>query len=374
MWELVPGNNRFAVDLLGTIRDRPGNLIFSPYSISTALAMTLAGANGRTAEEMVETLHVPAEAEATDAGFAALRALIDGEGRPYQLSTANALWGQQGLAYRRDFLERAEAGYGAGLRAVDFLGDPQGARETINAWVERLTRDKIKDLLAPSDIKPGTDLILTNAIYFKGAWDVPFPETATRDEAFGDGQASNQVPTMHLTGRFGYFEAEDFQALELLYVGDDLSMVILLPRKLDGLAGLESSLSSLEVEGWLAKLSRRRVEVALPRFKLGCRIELTKALASLGMPTAFGRQADFSGMTTDRPLSISAVIHQAFAEVNEEGTEAAAATAVIAFATSAFIMPMPPVVFRADHPFLFLIRDVRSGSILFLGRVTDPRG
>ncbi len=376
MNDVVPGNNRFAFDLFGKVRDRPGNLVFSPYSISTALAMTYLGANGQTAREMAETLHFPNDGKALDSGFATLRALIDGEGekRPYRLHTANALWGQLGLNYRAEFLRRAEASFGAGLRPVDFLEDPQGARKTINDWVERQTLDKIKDLLAPPNVTKDTDLILTNAIYFKGSWAIPFPKAGTRDVPFRNGKESKPVPTMHLTSQFGYLETDSFQALDLPYVGNDLSTVILLPKKVDGLAALESSLASPSVEGWLAKLSRQKVEVALPRFKLEASSELAKTLASMGMPSAFGRGADFSGITTDRGLHLSAVIHKAFAEFNEEGTEAAAATAVTAIRAMAIVPQKPPVLFRADHPFLFLIRDVRSGSILFLGRVVNPEG
>ena len=376
MNDVVEGNNRFAFELFGKVRDRPGNLVFSPYSISTALAMTYTGASGQTAREMAETLHLPKDGKALDSGFAALRTLIggDGEDRPYQLSTANALWGQQGLSYRPEFLKRAESCFGAGLRPVDFLGDPGGARKMINAWVEEQTRDKIKNLLASSDIDRDTDLILTNAVYFKGSWATPFPKASTKDAEFRDGKSSRPVPTMHLTSQFGYLESDDFQGLDLPYVGNDLSMVILLPKKVDGLAGLESSLSNSSIEGWLAKLARRRVQVELPRFKVEASCELAKTLASMGMPSAFGREADFSGMTTDRRLAISAVIHKAFTEVNEEGTEAAAATAVIMKRSMAIAPQQVPVVFRADHPFLFLIRDVRSGSILFLGRVANPQG
>jgi serpin B len=376
MNDVVPGNNRFAFELYAKVRERPGNLVFSPYSISTALAMTYVGAAGQTAEEMAETLHFPKDAKALDSGFAALRAMIGGEGesRPYQLATANALWGQQGLAYRPEFLRRAEASFGAGLRQVDFLHDAQGARKTINAWVEQQTRDKIKDLLSPPDVTQDTDLILTNAIYFKGAWATPFPKFGTRDEPFNDGKTSDPVPTMHLTHQFGYMETDTFQAVDLPYVGNDLSTVVLLPKVVDGLAALEATLSSASVAGWLAKLSDQRVQVALPRFKLEASSELAKTLASMGMPSAFGRGADFSGIATDRRLQLSAVIHKAFAEYNEEGTEAAAATAVVAVRSSAVYVQKPPVVFKADHPFLFLIRDIRSGSILFLGRVANPKG
>jgi serine protease inhibitor len=376
--DVVQGNNRFAVDLFGKTKGRPGNLFFSPYSISTALAMTYAGAGGETARQMAATLRFPVDGEALHASFAKLDAGIDGgnETRPYQLSTANALWGQQGLAYRPDFLKLTESDYRAGLHPVDFASDPEAARRLINAWVEERTHDKIKDLIPSFAIRKDTDLVLTNAIYFKGAWASPFQKMATKDEEFTTDQGKVLVPTMHQQAQFGYLDGaeEDFQALDLPYAGGSLSMVVLLPRKADGLAAFEASLTASKLEGWLAKLSRQKVEVALPRFKLECGLDLAGTLKSLGMTLAFGREADFSGMTTDRRLSISAVIHKAFADVNEEGTEAAAATAVVMVTRAMMPSPKPPLVFKADHPFLFLIRDVPSGSILFLGRVANPKG
>ncbi len=251
----------------------------------------------------------------------------------------------------------------------------RGPRKTINLWVEQQTRDKIKDLLAPPDVTKDTDLILTNAVYFKGAWATPFPKGATKDVPFKDGKTSNPVPTMHLTDQFGYVETDDVQGLDLHYVGNELSAFLLLPKKEDGLAALEASLSSPAVEGWLAKLTRQRVQVSLPRFKVETSSELSKTLSAMGMPSAFEpKLADFSGIATDRKLYLSAVIHKAFAEFNEEGTEAAAATAAVVMRATAVYAQRPPVVFRADHPFLFLIRDLRSGSILFMGRVEYPKG
>jgi serpin B len=241
--------------------------------------------------------------------------------------------------------------------------------------VEEQTGGKIKNLLQPSHLSPNTSLVLTNAIYFKGDWSSPFSKAGTKDEVFTVTEDKRvPVPMMHRTGRLNYSDGEDFQALELPYAGDDLSMVIVLPKKMDGLARVEESLTSEKLSAWLAKLGPRRVDVALPKFKVEAGFELQKVLPAMGMPLAFTGSADFSGIDGKRDLFISAVIHKAFVDVNEEGTEAAAATAVVLARPSAVVRPPPAVVFRADHPFAFLIRHNRSGSILFLGRVVNPRG
>lgn len=378
MNDLVQGNNQFAIDLYSQARTQPGNLFYSPYSISMALAMTFTGAHGQTAREMAATLHFPSDAESFHAKFAGLDAQILGgpEPRPYQLTTANALWGQQGLSYDPRFLQMTERYYRAGLHPIDFKANPEAARKTINAWIESQTHDKIKDLLASGTVDELTDLILTNAIYFKGAWAVPFPKPETKEESFATGTERIPVSMMHQTGQFGYIDDKigGLQALSLPYAGNSLAMVVLLPKKPDGLDTLEATLSASKLDGWINKLSSELVEVSLPRFKLDAGLDLKKSLQSLGMVQAFTAEADFTGMTTDRRLNISAVIHKAFVAVNEEGTEAAAATAVLMVRSLAMVRPKPPVVFRADHPFLFLIRDVRSGSILFMGRVTNPKG
>jgi serpin B len=371
--KVVEGNNRFALDLYGRLRDRSGNLFLSPYSLSTALAMTHAGARGETAEQMVATLHLSLPAGTLHAAFSALeRQIKAGAGRPYKLSVANALWGQEGEHFLPDFVKLLAENYGAGLRQVDFRSVEQACR-TINTWVEEQTGGKIKDLLQPAHLSPNTSLVLTNAIYFKGDWASPFPKAATKDEMFTVTEDKRvPVPTMHRTGRLNYFDGGDFHALELPYAGNDLSMVIVLPKKVDGLARLEESLTSENLSAWLAKLGPRRVDLALPRFRVEAGFELEKVLSAMGMPLAFTRSADFSGIDGKRELFISAVIHKAFVDVNEEGTEAAAATAVVIARPSAVVRPEPAVEFRADHPFAFLIRHNRSGSILFLGRVVNP--
>ncbi len=373
---VVEGGNAFAFDLYAKLKGRKGNLIFSPYSISTALAMTYAGARGETAAEMRKTLRFAFGQEKLHPAMADLvddlnkRGGDGDDGSAYELVVANRLWGQAGYHFLAPFLGLNKAYYGAGLEQVDFARATERARKTINDWVEDRTRDKIKELLKPGILTPLTRLVLTNAIYFKGNWASEFKEERTSDAPFHvtPGRTVN-VPTMRQTEKFGYTEAQGLQILEMPYVGDDLSMVVLLPRKADGLGELEAALSAGDVKTWVSRLRERKVAVFLPKFKAEFGLDLKEVLLAMGMPLAFdSRRADFSGMDGTRELSISAVIHKAFVDVNEEGTEAAAATAVVMTRKSAPRLP----VFRADRPFVFLIRDRVTGSVLFIGRVTDP--
>jgi serpin B len=372
--EAVKGNNIFALDLYGRLRGREGNLFLSPASISTALAMTYAGARGETANQMASTLHFTLDQEHLHPALGALLYDLDGGGkkRGYQLSVANALWGQKGYPFLPEFVTLAHDNYRAGLEEVDFVGATEQARQTINAWVERQTQDKIKDLLQEGVLSSDTRLVLTNAIYFKGNWASQFPKDRTQDGPFQvTAQEKVTVPFMDKTEKFNYLDGGTFQALELPYVDKDLATVVLLPKKADGVADFEKTLTVHNLNEWLGKLQEHEVVVALPRFKMTSEFSLGDTLAAMGMPLAFSPAADFSGMDGMKYLFVSAVVHKAFVDVNEEGTEAAAATAVVAVGASSGA-PMTPV-FRADHPFVFLIRDRRSGSILFLGRVTDPR-
>jgi serpin B len=373
--DVVKGNNQFAFELYHRLSGKQGNVFLSPYSISTALAMTSAGARGKTAEQIQEVFHFPAQGE-LHPGVAALRHEINSASgkRKYQLSTANALWGAKGYPFRPEFLNLAKDEYGAELTNLDFAADPEGARQTINGWVEKETQDKIKDLIGRDVLAPDTRLVLTNAIYFKGMWELPFKKGATKDQPFRTaGGARPKVPLMSQTAHFGYAETDDYQALQMPYAGDRLALLVLLPKK-DDLAGLEKELSASFVAGVVGKMGHERVEVHVPRFKTTAEFELSATLKAMGMPLAFSDGADFSGMTVSRQesLMLSKVIHKAFVDVNEEGTEAAAATAVIARPTAAAVSPKPVPVFRADHPFVYLIRDTRNGSVLFLGRLADP--
>jgi serine protease inhibitor len=369
----VEGNNAFAIDLYARLKAEKGNLFFSPYSVSTALAMTYAGARGNTETQMADVLHFELDQERLHPAFGALVARLNARGKEdaYQLSVANALWGQKGYRFLRDFLELTEKVYGGAFREVDFSTPEarEAARRTINAWVAKETQDKIKELIKREVLDRWTTLVLTNAIYFKGNWASQFKKGQTKDSPFTVAPDKKvDVPMMYQKGDFKYVETESFQALELPYVGDELSMVILLPHKMEGLADLEKSLTSDNLNKCLTGLRKQEVSVYLPKFKMTSEFRLEEVLESMGMPDAFSSRADFSGMTGRKDLDISKVIHKAFVEVNEEGTEAAAATAVVMVRGG----PRKPRVFRADHPFIFLIRDNPSGSILFLGRVANP--
>jgi serpin B len=368
---VVRGNNAFALDLYARLRSKERNLFCSPYSISTALAMTYAGARGETAAQMARTLHFTLEPGRLHPAFAGLRKEIQGAGRKrkYHLETANRLWGQKGYGFLPDFRKTTETYYGAGLEEVDFITSLEEARKTINAWVEEQTKDKIKDLLRPRMLTVDTRLVLTNAIYFKAAWMWPFEPKQTREGDFtlaGGKKVKAKLMRGHHHTR--YFKGDTFAALELPYEQHDLSMIVLLPNKADGLPALEQRLTAANLAQWLGKLSDHSVDVTLPKFKLTSAFLLEDELAKMGMPIAFTPGADFSGMTTRERLFIGHVVHKAFVDVHEAGTEAAAATAVVMFTASA----PPAAAFRADHPFVYLLRDRRTGSILFLGRVTDP--
>jgi serpin B len=375
--ELVRGNNRFAFDLYARLRSRRGNLFFSPYSISAALGMTYTGARGETAAEMARALHFPADPGELAREFHDLTAQLNGIGkrRPYQLSVANSLWYQRGYPLRPEFTKRAMTDFDAQVRPVDFRTASEAARRAINAWVEKKTQDKIKDLLQPGVVDQNTRLVLANAIYFKARWQLLFSEQATQKGNFHlAGGRTVRVPLMHRTGGYSYFAGDDFQLLRMPYSQGALEMVVLLPKEAGGLAELEKGLTAAKVEQWLGRTRGYEVNVTLPKFKVTSQFALRDALTGLGMRRAFTAGADFSGITRSRPLAISAVIHKAYGDVHEKGTEAAAATAVVIVKAAAPVpRPKPKATFRADHPFVFLIRHAGTGSTLFLGRVTNPQ-
>jgi len=370
---VAAGNTAFALDLYGRIRAEQGNVFCSPFSISAALAMTSAGARGETLAEMNKVLHLPGDGSSAPIQFADLiLQLLRNDGKSkYELHIANALWVQNGFPIKPVFVDVVKTQYHAVMRQTDF-GQPVDAVAAINRWVELKTNDKIKDLLKPDNVDSTTRLVLTNAIYFKGKWHKQFKKEMTREEPFfTTSGGSTKAPLMHQGGNYRHVATDGMQAVALPYEGDNLEMVLLLPDDKDGLGKLESNLSMERLDGLLKAMKRREGDVAIPRFKFTQKIELSKELQDLGMKLAFSNGADFSGMTSADRLKIDQVIHKAFVDVNEEGTEAAAATGVT-MKLAAAPVPQDRFNFRADHPFLFAIRDVKSGSLLFLGRVNDP--
>jgi serpin B len=368
---VVEANTAFALALYARLSEREGNLFFSPYSISTALAMTWAGARDTTEQEMARTLHFVLPQDRIHPVFGALQQSLQRgtELGGYRLSIANRLWGQQGYPWLESFLSVTRTQYEAELAALDFAGNPETCRQTINTWVLEKTVGKIEDLLPPGILDATTKLVLTNAIYFKGQWASRFDLNQTHSRAFTllSGQTI-QVPTMQQKGEFGLGETTAASILVLPYAGLDLSMVFLLPHEANGLAALEAQLTPANLTVWLGAVRPADVIASLPRFRTTSEFALKPTLAEMGMVSAFDpNTADFSGMDSRRDLFITAVVHKGYVEVNEEGTEAAAATGVVVGPTSAGL------VFTADHPFVFLIRDSVTESILFLGRIMDPR-
>ena len=374
---LVEGNTSFAFDLYRALSNEDGNLFYSPYSISLALAMTFAGARGETERQMADTLHFGLSQDRLHPTFNALDLELaargaggegkDGEG--FRLNVVNAIWGQEDYEFLADFLDVLAENYGAGLRLLDFVNAPEQSRLKINDWVSDETEGRIEDLIPPGVIDSLTRLVLTNAIYFNAAWLYPFSKDMTKDGTFHllDGREL-VVPMMMQTESLGYAEGEGYQAVELLYDGSELSMVVLLPQA-GQFEAFESSLDADLVGTIINDLSERQVVLTMPKFEFESHFGLVDTLAEMGMPIAFSGAADFSGMTGTRELMIGDVLHKAFVSVDEAGTEAAAATAVVMKLTAA---PSETAKVTVDRPFVFLIRDIETDAILFVGRVLTP--
>jgi serpin B len=369
---------RFSLALYDHLRRRPGNLCFSPYSIRAALGMALVGARGDTAEQMAAALCAPRGEDTLPAAVAALGRRLHGGSRQYTLSVANSLWAQQGTPLLPAFLDIVERHYRGALQLVDFKGAPDAAGAVIDRWVAHETHGRISGLVPPGATNERTRLLLVNAVYLKARWASEFCESATSEQPFHlESGGRVRVPLMCQQTWAGYLHASGFEALDLPYRGDDLSLLVLLPERSVGLRAFEETLSAALLDDVVARMREQEVDVFLPRFmSTWGAVDLRGDLAALGMRLAFDATgADFSGMDGRRPpdvdaLYLSAVVHKTFIEVNERGTEAAAATAAM---TDGDALEPPPIpVFRADRPFLYAIRDRRSGVLLFLGRVVDP--
>jgi serpin B len=366
------GINKFSFDLYKKLKDenKEENLFYSPASISIALAMTYAGARGNTEKQMANVLNFTLPQDRLHPAYSKLIENLKSN-KDYELNIANALWLQKDYKYLQEFLNIMEKYYKGGFNEVDYITDPEGARIKINDWVSRETKEKIKDILNPKDITRLTRLVLTNAIYFKGKWQTEFNKNLTNDEYFYliNGQKT-KVKMMYQKNTFNYYENDDLQLLEIPYKGNKISMVIILP-KVGKFKTVENIMDEKKLQEWLKNAMGTEVKAYIPRFKFTQSFDLSKNLSDMGMEDAFSAAADFSGINGKKnDLYIRRVIHKAFVEVNEEGTEAAAATAVV-LDTKALIL-IKELVFKADHPFIFLIRDKEAGSILFMGRVMDP--
>ncbi|MGO9567323.1 MAG: serpin family protein [Desulfomonilaceae bacterium] len=365
--------NAFGLELYQKLKNQDENLFFSPYSISVALSMTCAGARGQTRDQIAQALHAKSDRECLARDFGPLNrdladSILKGEG---ELNLANGLWLQKGYNFKQEYLEFMGNTYGTHPSELDFKRDPKSAREEINKWVSRQTRDKIRDLMTEGAIGTGTRFVLANAIYFKGKWDREFKKELTKDAPFTslDGKKAS-VPMMKREGTFGYATGDGFQALEMAYKAGQVSMIVLLPAKDFSLKNFEERLNPDTVSKWIHELKETKVDVYLPKFRMNTPVyRLDPMLKAMGMRNAFSKEADFSGMSTRKGLYISAVAHKAFVDVNEEGTEAAAATGI--GVRTASINPRKPI-FRADRPFVFFIRHDPTNTILFLGRFTKP--
>ncbi|MBA3046296.1 MAG: serpin family protein [Candidatus Thermoplasmatota archaeon] len=374
--ELVDCSNEFSFDMYKELAAGDNeNVFFSPYSITTALGMAYEGARGDTAAEMASVLNFPTDNQTRLDIMKAYQSELNKNSSTYELATANAYWLLQNANLEEDYRNAIESYYLAHGEELDFIGDPVGSTEIINTWVEEQTNDKILDILPPSSITRNTYLVLTNAIYFLSDWKYQFDVNATENRSFKiSGQENIMAETMHMNDEsigLNYSENDDAQMLQLPYKGDELSMYIMLPREND-IASLESKLNYEYLNDMKEDMSPEWVDVYLPKFKFEQKYMLNDYLANMGMPTAFGNQADFSGITSDTSLFISAVIHQAFVDVNEEGTEAAAATVVIMDRYSVGGSDPEPILFNADHPFIFFIQHEETGQILFMGKVGNP--
>lgn len=373
----INANNQFALEFYQQIKDQDDqNIFFSPYSISTALSMTYEGAKNETASQMESVFHFSNESSSRRSANAAIYNLLNPQNADYQLSTANALWIQEDFQILNDYTDTVKNFYGGEATNVDFITNLEETRQQINKWVEDQTNNKIKDLFPEGSLKDLTRLVLTNAVYFKGDWKYQFDQENTTDQDFYlSEQETIQVPLMKQTDSdldFNYTENDSLQILELPYKGDDLSMLVLLPK--ENLKNLEAEINNENLNQWKESMYQQNVHIYLPKFTFEKKYRLNDTLKEMGMTSAFIEPsqpdgADFSGITGAKDLFIDLIVHQAFVEVNEEGTEAAAATGVAMTMEAAMD---EPIIFKADHPFIFIIQEAKNGNILFMGRVNNP--
>ena len=371
---LTRGLNQFAIEAYAKLARTAENVIYSPFSISSALSMLLAGAGGQTAHEIAAVLH---QADSDPSRDAALAKLVDqltqaANVNGTELLNANGLWADENFRLQSEFRRTMLSLYRAPMVSLDFWSNPENARREINEWTASHTRGKIGELFGPGAFDRGTRLVLSSATYFCGKWQLAFPPQGTRPAPFHlAGGGTVETPFMNRSGRFGYAETNSLEILEMKYADGSLALDVLLPKPPASSDDIEKKLNAESMGAWMGSLESRTVEVALPKFRTDSEFSLREVLAGLGMPAAFSAAADFSRIDGRRDLFLSQVMHKAFVDISEEGTEAAAATGM---AVNLVALAVPQhTVFRADHPFIFLIRDTRSGLILFAGRLMHPR-
>ena len=378
--EVELANNMFGFDMLNELRlgasekgEENENIFYSPYSIFSALVMTYEGAQGQTAKEMKSLFYFP-DNEILRSGFADIYSTINDEGRNYELRTGNALWIKEDYELLDEYTQTVEDYYGGKSTNLDFRNQNEVSRQTINKFIEEQTNDRIKNLIPENHLPKDTKLVLTNAIYFLGNWKYEFDPEKTREEDFWitpDESIGVEMMTMSPdVARFNYTENDELQMIELPYEGGGVSMFIILPE--NEINDISHKLNNDEVEELMDEMRRRELsEISIPKFEIETDYNLNNVLSSMGMPSAFSEgTADFSGITGGRDLFIDSVLHKAFIEVDEEGTEAAAATGVVMRPTSA--PSQPPPSFIANNPFVFFIRDNKTETNLFAGIVKDP--
>jgi len=369
---VASGEDVFALTIYRELSKSDGNIFFSPYSIHTALAMLYEGARGKTAEDMERVLHLPSNPTVRHSGFRKLITVLNPRKGPYALRTANALWIQRGYRVRKTYIDIVEDYYFGEVHSLDFRGSPSKAAGDINSWVERQTEGRIKNLVSPEMVE-GAELVLTDAIYFKGEWEMKFDPRLTGNETFHAPQGNVTVEMMHSAGVYNYTELNGTQVLELPYRGSRLSMLVFLPKGVDGYKGLDSTLTVEYVLNALKFMKPENVSVSMPKFEFKTEYQLSDVLRAIGMDSVFTMEADFSGIG-DGNLHLSEVVHRAYIKVAENGTEAAAATAAVALTSAHAIVDIPQYIeFRADHPFLFVIIDRDTREILFIGRLVNPK-
>ena len=369
--EVITANNQFAFDMYQQINGQPDqadkNVFFSPYSLSTAMAMLYTAAEGETKAQIQKTFHYPTPTT-LNPNSAALYNQFNKPNPDYKLATVNDLWMQQGLTPTKSYIDTVQRYYSGQVTALDFEGSPDPARQTINKKIAEKTKQMIPELLPKGSIKSDTAVVLTNAVYFKGDWTLPFTAERTSAQPFYNaiGRAST-VQMMQQQSYFSYYEDKHIQVVQLPYKGDDLSMLVVLPKLNHKLAmqQLAKSLSATKIKQWRSGLVRQEVDLQLPKFKLDARYQMKTLLADMGMPKAFNNGAEFNLYADGTPIKLDEVYHQAVVTVDEKGTEAAAAAGAVGM----YVGMSYPVEFKADHPFMFMIKDNKTDAILFLGQV-----